>query len=163
MKLSDDPGRWLASRDTLARLGIEGEAMAGEDFIALTEGRHPRTGQWLRREGAGGGRGGGIDVTFSAPKSVSVEWALGDADRRQMIDAAHTAAVREAVGYITETVPTVRRRYGGGVVEEFAVDLVAAEYRHTTARSVPARSTGSRHPIRRRTARCDTPHEGRAA
>jgi conjugative relaxase-like TrwC/TraI family protein len=130
------PGRWLASPDTLARLGIEGEAVAGEDFIALMEGRHPRSGQWLRREGAGGGRGGGIDVTFSAPKSVSVEWALGDRELRREIEAAHTAAVREAVGYITETVPAVRRRYGAGVVEEPAVDLVAAEYRHTTARSV---------------------------
>jgi conjugative relaxase-like TrwC/TraI family protein len=129
-------GRWLASPDSLARLGIEGEAIDGADFIALMEGRHPRTGRWLRPEGAGGGRGGGIDVTFSAPKSVSVEWALGDAETRRGIEAAHAAAVREAIGYIRSTVPTVRRRYGGAVVEECARDLVAAEYRHTTARSV---------------------------
>ena len=38
------PGRWLARPDTLARLGIEGGAVAGEDFIALMEGRHPRSG-----------------------------------------------------------------------------------------------------------------------
>ena len=38
------PGRWLASPDTLARLGIEGEAIEGPDFIALMEGRHPRAG-----------------------------------------------------------------------------------------------------------------------
>jgi conjugative relaxase-like TrwC/TraI family protein len=129
-------GRWLASPDALARLGIEGEEIDGADFIALMEGRHPRTGGWLRSEGAGGGRGGGIDVTFSAPKSVSVEWALGDTEARRGIEAAHTAAVREAIAYITETVPTVRRRYGGVVVEECARDLIAAEYRHTTARSV---------------------------
>jgi conjugative relaxase-like TrwC/TraI family protein len=129
-------GRWLASPDTLARLGIEGEAIDGADFIALMEGRHPRTGRWLRPEGAGGGRGGGIDVTFSAPKSVSVEWALGDEETRRGIEAAHTAAVTEALGYIVETVPTVRRRYGGVVVEECGRDLIAAEYRHTTARSV---------------------------
>jgi hypothetical protein len=30
----------------------------------------------------------------------------------------------------------VRRRYGGGVVEEHARDVIAAEYRHTTARGV---------------------------
>ncbi len=129
-------GRWLASPDTLARLGVEGEAIDGTDFIALMEGRHPRSGRWLRREGAGGGRGGGVDVTFSAPKSVSVEWALGDEETRRGIEAAHTAAVREALGYIVETVPTVRRRCDGVVVEECAQDLVAAEYRHTTARSV---------------------------
>jgi conjugative relaxase-like TrwC/TraI family protein len=129
-------GRWFASPDTLARLGIEGEAIEGADFIALMEGRHPRSGRWLRREGAGGGRGGGVDVTFSAPKSVSVEWALGDEETRRGIEAAHTAAVRETLSYIVETVPTVRRRYEGAVVEECARDLIAAEYRHTTARSV---------------------------
>jgi conjugative relaxase-like TrwC/TraI family protein len=129
-------GRWLASPDTLARLGIDGEAIDGADFIALMEGRHPRGGHWLRPEGAGGGRGGGVDVTFSAPKSVSVEWALGDGATRRGIEAAHTTAVREAMAYIRDTVPTVRRRYDGVVAEECARDLIAAEYRHTTARSV---------------------------
>jgi len=131
-------GRWLASRDTLVRLGIEGDAVEGEDFVALMEGRHPRTGGWLRRVGAGGERGGGIDVTLSAPKSVSVEWALGDMRKRRGIEAAHAVAVEQTLAYLTEVVPVVRRRYDGVLVEEHAVDLVAAEYRHTTARSVVA-------------------------
>ena len=42
------PGRWLASPDTLARLGIEGSTVEGRDFISLMEGRHPRSGRWLR-------------------------------------------------------------------------------------------------------------------
>ncbi len=130
------PGRWLATPDTLARLGIEGATVDGPEFIALMEGRHPRTGGWLRPEGAGGGRGSGIDLTFSAPKSVSVVWALGDEHERREIEAAHAAAVTDAMAHLTETVPTVRRRYDGQVVEEHAVDLVAAEYRHTTARGV---------------------------
>ena len=43
-----------ASRDpeTLARLGIEGVTVEGRDFVALMEGRHPRTGAWLRAQGA---------------------------------------------------------------------------------------------------------------
>lgn len=130
------PGRWLASPDTLARLGIEGAGVEGHEFIALMEGRHPRTGEWLRREGADGRRGGGIDLTFSAPKSVSTVWALGDEAQRRDMEAAHAAAVSEAMAHLTETVPTVRRRYEGQVVEETAVDLVAAEHRHTTARGV---------------------------
>ena len=44
------PGRWLASPDTLARLGIEGATVEGRDFIALMEGKHPRSGRWLRRQ-----------------------------------------------------------------------------------------------------------------
>jgi conjugative relaxase-like TrwC/TraI family protein len=130
------PGRWLASADTLAQLGIEGSVVDGPDFIALMEGRHPRHGRWLRRGGADGSRGGGIDVTFSAPKSVSARWALGDEQERGVIEQAHRSAVEQAVGYMTETVPTVRRRYGGGVVEEPARELIAAEYLHTTARGV---------------------------
>jgi conjugative relaxase-like TrwC/TraI family protein len=135
-EMAQAPGQWLASAETLARLGIEGSAIEGRDFIALMEGRHPRTGGWLRPEGAGGGRGGGIDLTFSAPKSVSAVWALGGEAQRRDMEAAHAAAVREAMVHLTETVPTVRRRYSGQVVEEPAREVVAAEYRHTTARGV---------------------------
>jgi conjugative relaxase-like TrwC/TraI family protein len=130
------PGRWVASRDTLARLGIEGSRVEGRDFIALMEGRHPRDGGWLRRIGANGARGGGIDVTFSAPKSVSVTWALGGERERQVIEQAHRAAVDQAIAYMTETVGTIRRRRAGEVVEEPARELIAAEYLHTTARGV---------------------------
>jgi conjugative relaxase-like TrwC/TraI family protein len=130
------PGRWLASPDTLARLGIEGETVEGREFIGLMEGRHPRTGEWLRAEGAGGGRGGGIDLTFSAPKSVSAVWALGDESQRRDMEAAHAAAVKDAMAHLTETVPTVRRSRHNQVFEEHAAELIAAEYRHTTARGV---------------------------
>jgi conjugative relaxase-like TrwC/TraI family protein len=131
------PGRWLTNAETLDRLGIvTGEPVDGADFIALMEGRHPGTGGWLRPEGAGGGRGGGIDVTFSAPKSVSTVWALGDPWQREQIEAAHATAVEQTILYLREQVPVVRRRYSGQVVEEHAKDVIATEYRHTTARGV---------------------------
>jgi conjugative relaxase-like TrwC/TraI family protein len=131
------PGRWLSDAETLARLGIDADRpVRGADFVALMEGRHPATGDWIRPEGAGGGRGGGIDVTFSAPKSVSVVWALGDPWQRKQIEQAHGTAVESAISYLRDQVPVVRRRYGGQVVEEHARDVIAAEYRHTTARGV---------------------------
>jgi len=136
-EMAQAPGRWLSDRETLARLGVQaGEPVEGADFIALMDGRHPGTGRWLRPEGAGGGRGGGIDVTFSAPKSVSTAWALGDPWQREQIEAAHARAVESTVRYLREQVPVVRRRYNGQVVEEHAKDVIAAEYRHTTARGV---------------------------
>ncbi len=46
------------------------------------------------------------------------------------------SAVEQAVLYMRERVPVVRRRQNGPVIEEQAKDLIAAEYRHTTARGV---------------------------
>ncbi len=136
-ELTQAPGRWLADAETLERLGVQaGGPVDGADFIALMEGRHPGTGRWLRPEGAGGGRGGGIDVTFSAPKSVSTVWALGDPWQREQIESAHARAVEQTINRLREQVPVVRRRYSGQVVEEHAKDVIATEYRHTTARGV---------------------------
>jgi conjugative relaxase-like TrwC/TraI family protein len=136
-ELTEAPGRWLSDPETLARLGVDPDApVDGRDFIALMEGRHPGTGGWLRRAGADGSRGGGIDVTFSAPKSVSVVWALGDPWQREQIEAAHEKAVQRSMGYLREQVGVVRRRYGAEVIEEPARDLIATAYRHTTARGV---------------------------
>ncbi len=137
-ELTQAPGRWLADSETLERLGIRPDTpMSGEDFVALMEGRHPETGRWLRRAGADGSRGGGIDGVFSAPKSVSTTWALADPWQREQIEKAHTNAVEQAVGYLRENVGVVRRRYGGEVIEEEpAKDLIAVEYQHTTARGV---------------------------
>jgi conjugative relaxase-like TrwC/TraI family protein len=136
-QLTEAPGRWLSERGTLARLGIDPDApVDGRQFIALMEGRDPGTGAWLRPAGSDGSRGGGIDVTFSAPKSVSVVWALGDPWQREQIEADHAKAVERSMAYLKERVPVVRRRYDGQVVEENARDVIATAYLHTTARGV---------------------------
>jgi conjugative relaxase-like TrwC/TraI family protein len=136
-QLTEAPGRWLSGDNALTRLGVDPDSpVEGADFIALMEGRHPGTGRWLRPAGADGSRGGGIDVTFSAPKSVSVVWALGDPWQREQIEGAHARAVERTVEYLRERVAVVRRRYEGQVVEEQAKDVIATAYEHTTARGV---------------------------
>jgi conjugative relaxase-like TrwC/TraI family protein len=139
------PGRWLCKPETLRALGIDGPLVHGPDFVALIEGRHPETGRFVRPEGAGGGRSGGVDATFSAPKSVSVRWALADETERAAIEQAHSQAVAEAFDYMRQNAPLVRRRIDGIVVEEPAVDLIAPEYRHTVARGVDARDLPDPH------------------
>ncbi|MDH3261958.1 MAG: relaxase domain-containing protein [Acidimicrobiia bacterium] len=62
-------------------LGLEG-AVSTEGLVRLFDGQHPGTGEQLgrslRRDGVAA-----WDVTFSADKSVSLLWALGDPDTRQ--------------------------------------------------------------------------------
>lgn len=130
------PGRWLAQPASLRALGVDPAAFDGEAFIALMEGKHPGSGRWIRPEGAGGGRGGGIDANLAAPKSVSIQWALSDQAGRAAIEAAHSRAVEQALAYMREQAPLVRRRSHGAVIEEPAADVLAAEYRHTTARAI---------------------------
>ncbi|MBU2766518.1 relaxase domain-containing protein [Acidithiobacillus ferrivorans] len=87
-------------------------------------------GQRLTAEGKD--RRMGSDLTFSAPKSVSVV-ALGLNDRK--IIEAHDEAVKEAMLYIEETVAKARYGKGGKTTENTGV-LVSAAYRHEDARPV---------------------------
>src|SRR5579875_2923259 len=91
--------------------GVDGGAASGERRV------HPPGG--VRRAA-------GIDLTFSAPKSVSVAWALGDAGQRAGIEAAHGRAVEQAIGHLRSVVPVVREGAGGGVLAR-ARDVIAAE------------------------------------
>jgi conjugative relaxase-like TrwC/TraI family protein len=122
--------------ETRERLGLEvGEAVRAEQLVALMEGRHPVSGEWIRRAGADGRRAGGIDLTFSAPKSVSGVWALGSEEQRAGVELAHGRAVSRALEHLRGEVAVVREGAGGQVLST-AGDVLAAEFRHTTARGV---------------------------
>ncbi len=133
---TEAPGIWHMLDETRQTLGLEaGEAVRAEQLVALMEGRHPVSGEFIRRAGADGRRAGGIDLTFSAPKSVSAVWALGSADQRAGVELAHGRAVSRALEHLRAEVPVVREGAGGRVLST-AGDVLAAEFRHTTARGV---------------------------
>jgi conjugative relaxase-like TrwC/TraI family protein len=75
----------------------------------------------------------GFDLTFSAPKSVSVLFGLGEPELRAAVRRAHDRAVREALGYVERAAGAVRRGAGGSRVEP-ANGLVVAAFRHRTSR-----------------------------
>ena len=76
----------------------------------------------------------GYDSTFSAPKSVSLLFGLGEGDVREQVRAAHDRAVREAFAYLERSAAAVRRGAGGTRVEP-ADGFVAAAFRHRTSRA----------------------------
>ena len=99
----------------------------------VLDGLDPRDGAELRTS-TSRARVAGFDLTFSAPKSVSVLFGLGDEELRARVREAHDVAVREAVGHLERSAAAVRRGHGGAIVEE-ASGLVAAAFRHRTSRA----------------------------
>ena len=99
-----DPGtRPLARRRPRRSRGSASRAKrsTGADFVALMEGRHPRTGAWLRRgrRQRRARRRDRPDVQ-RAEVGVGGVGARGRARRDGAIEAAHAAAVRRAIAHL---------------------------------------------------------------
>ncbi len=125
-------GRWHGR--AAARLCLTGEIDAN-DFLAVMAGEHPRSpGLHLgRRYGDDSVRG--FDVTCSAPKSVSVLFAVGDHHTRREMLTAHDEAVATTVRWIEHGALT-RHRINGEVTVVDADGLIAATFRQHTSRSL---------------------------
>jgi len=124
------PGRWIGAGS--ARLGLSG-VVAARDLRAVLDGRCPATGRSLiaiRRPD----RLPGLDLTFSAPKSVSLLFALSDENVSSAVRNAHDAAVAQALGYLEREAGEVRRGKDG-VDRLPGGGFVAAAFRHRTSRA----------------------------
>lgn len=97
-------GVWRGSGAT--ELGLAGTVTA-EGLVRLFDGQHPATGQRLgrslRRDGVAA-----WDVTFSADKSVSLLWALGDDETRSEVVAAFDEATSQALDYLESVASATR-------------------------------------------------------
>jgi conjugative relaxase-like TrwC/TraI family protein len=129
------PSRWHGSPALLARLGLEADRpIERGELSALMRGVSPADGSELRRAGGDGSRVAGIDMTFSAPKSVSALWAVSSPYERARIEAAHSRAVGGAVARVERDVELLRTRVEGELHWERASHLLAAEFVHTSSR-----------------------------
>ena len=128
------PGTW-AGRGA-AILGLEG-VVDGAQFNAMIAGLDPSDAALERRlrDSPGTPKVVGFDLTFSAPKSVSVEFATQDPQTQAQLVAAHESAVAAALGYIEDEAICVRRGHGGVDVQP-GEGVVAAAYRHRMSRSL---------------------------
>ena len=88
-------GAWIG--DGAPALGFVGVVDAAR-LDRVLAGEHPASGEPLGRVVRG--RVPGFDLTFSAPKSVSVLFGIGDDGLRRAIRDAHDHAVGEALGYL---------------------------------------------------------------
>lgn len=132
-------GEWQGRGAEL--LGLRG-GVTPEQFEAVREGLHPETGEFLRpRHSADRANSDGseqskarslYDLTFSAPKSVSVQAMVGGDER---LVAAHDKAVREVLAE-AENYSAARVRLDGANENRTTGNWIVAAYRHDTSREL---------------------------
>ncbi len=124
------PGAWAGAGAQL--LELDGR-VDDEHFGALLRGVDPKSGNALRSS-RGPSRTAGFDLTFSAPKSVSVLFGIADEETVVVVRRAHDEAVTAALGYL-ERAATFTRRGTNGREMLRGEGLVVAAFRHRTSRA----------------------------
>src|SRR5450755_169128 len=126
------PGVWIGAESETLRL-TPGDRVTRVGFMALMRGAHPVDGSALRRM-TERSKVAAIDLTFSAPKSVSVLFAVAGGGISQALDDAHERAVAAAVGYLEREACFTRRGHAGADRVR-GEGFVAAAYRHRLSRA----------------------------
>ncbi|MBS1846220.1 MAG: relaxase domain-containing protein [Actinobacteria bacterium] len=125
-------GEWIGQ--AAAQFDLEGKVEA-DQLTAMLTGRDPTTGEPLGLKSAPGREPvPGFDLTFSAPKSVSLTWALGGHPVSGQVMEAHRAAVEAALSYMERSACWARRGKGGRTFVA-GQGFLAAAYVHRSSRA----------------------------
>jgi Ti-type conjugative transfer relaxase TraA len=124
------PGRWVGGG--AGGLGLSGEVSEGQ-VGHLLSGEDPASGELLGRP-MDEGSVAGFDLTFNAPKSVGLAFAIGDPWTARVLSECHERAVNDALGYLEREACRARRGKGGLHVIE-GKGFAAAAFDHRTSRA----------------------------
>ena len=114
------------------RLRLEGK-VEKEDFKQVLEGELPNGVELGRVEDGKRIHAPGMDLTFSAPKSVSI---LAEVYGDKRINEAHDKAVKSVLTYIEENLAYVRKTENGKTYYEKADNILASLFQHNTSRNL---------------------------
>lgn len=123
------PGQWIGA--TSAALGLTGEVDPAA-LRHLLDGRGPggEDLEIMRRSD----RRPGFDLTFSAPKGLSLLWAFGSTEVRDAVSTAHDRAIGGVIDHLSAEAAYVRRGTDGLQLDR-AHGFLAAGFRHRTSRA----------------------------
>ena len=125
------PGYWIGGATDL--LAETDRPVGEQELAAVMNNRAPSGGQQLRAAPTARSVCG-FDLTFSAPKSVSVLFGIGDEHVARQTREAHDAAVADALGYLERRACWTRRGKGGRETVK-GKGFIAAAFRHRTSRA----------------------------
>jgi conjugative relaxase-like TrwC/TraI family protein len=124
------PGQWIGAASH--RLGLEGEV--DPEALAHLLAHVDPSGQYRLTGAHSVPTVAAYDVTFCAPKSVSLLFALGDPEVSNEVRNATDAAIGAALPVLEAAACQVRRGRGGHTVLD-GDGFVAAAFRHRTSRA----------------------------
>lgn len=130
----DEPGgRWIGK--FAEQRGFAGEYVQRGQLSAALQGYDPTTGEALSNNAGQDKHKPGYDLTFSAPKSVSVLWAAADSELQKRISAAQQAAVEKAITH-AEIIGAFHQREGhAGAVHIPHHAIAVATFEHSSNRA----------------------------
>ena len=115
-----------------ARLGLSHKTVELEQFREMLDGKLPNGVQLGRSDGQGNvEHKPGWDVSFGAPKSVSIMALVGGDDR---LVRAHDLAVQRAMQYLERHASMCQMKRDGKNQKEFTGNLVWASFQHESNR-----------------------------
>ncbi|MCY4238455.1 MAG: relaxase domain-containing protein [Rhodospirillaceae bacterium] len=115
--------------------GLEdGGRIDSAHFQRLYNGFDPADGGKLVQRAGSAMRSPGIDLTFSADKSVSALWAIAEPGMRSAIEDMAVAAARAALEDTVLRHCSYTRVAGNGIQRPTAADLMGATFPHGTSR-----------------------------
>ncbi len=126
------PGEWVGTGTEA--LGLSGRVSARQ-FTALLAGYDPSDPAVRLRSRERDPMVAALDLTFSAPKSVSVLAAVAPDEITAQLIVAHEQALRGALVYLEDIAVQVRRGHDGTLVQA-GEGLIAAAYRHRMSRAL---------------------------
>ena len=126
-------GRWIAASNDFG--ATHGALVDNVLFERLHAGLDADGRPLLSNNGDGVNRVGGIDLTLSAPKSVSVVFALADPETRRAIEQAQHDACEATIGFLSRNAAFCRRGKNGLRLERVS-SLTVASFQHGEARPV---------------------------
>jgi conjugative relaxase-like TrwC/TraI family protein len=131
--LNDDAprGEWTGKGSIC--LGLSNKTI-GDEYHHIMKGLSPDGKEPLCAQ-VGDNHRSGWDLTFSAPKSVSIVWALSDEALRKKISEAQLTAVKKAISLLEDNAAFTRRGAGGEIREQ-VLGLVVAPFEHETSRAL---------------------------
>ena len=129
----EPPGQWVGTG--AARMGLVGQPITRESLKNVLQGFSPDGSDKVGNAGKEN-RQKGYDLTFSAPKDVSVLWAASPKWMKTEIQQAQEAAVKRAIKYLEDHALFTRRGKGGATVE--SAKAIVAMYEHCTSRAEEA-------------------------